>query len=265
MTIFELLILALIQGITEFLPVSSSAHLILPSVLIDGFQDQGAMIDVAAHVGTLAAVVVYFREEVGQLMVGLRDFIQRRQSADRQLFEVLVIATVPILIAGGVLAVTGFDALLRNPALIGVASIGFGLLLFLADRQPEFVTGHVSKRRSALIIGLAQVLALIPGTSRSGITITASRYLGYTRQDAAKFSMLLAIPTISAFGLYAGYDLVSSGEDSDLSAALIIAGFSFVAALVAINLFLKAAQRFSFLPFVIYRIILGFVVLGVVI
>ena len=265
MTIIELLILALIQGITEFIPVSSSAHLILPSALIDGFDDQGAMIDVAAHVGTLAAVMLYFRKDVGEMAVGLKDFAEQRPSPQRRLFEVLVIATIPILIVGAAIAFFDVADILRNPVIIGLASIVFGLVLFVADKRPELVSGNVTASRQALIIGLAQCLALIPGTSRSGITITASRYLGYTRKEAARFSMLLAIPTISAFGLYAFLDLVSSGGGGDLAAASVIAVLSFVAALITISVFLRATERFSFAPFVIYRVLLGIVFLALVI
>ncbi|MEM0928777.1 MAG: undecaprenyl-diphosphate phosphatase [Pseudomonadota bacterium] len=265
MTILELLILALIQGITEFIPVSSSAHLILPSALIDGFEDQGAMIDVAAHVGTLAAVMLYFRKDVGEMVVGLKDFAEQRPSAERQLFEVLVIATIPILVVGAAIAFFDVADVLRNPVIIGLASIVFGLVLYVADKRPELVTGNVTSSRQALVIGLAQCLALIPGTSRSGITITASRYLGYTRKEAARFSMLLAIPTISAFGLYAFLDLMSADQKGDLAAGLVIAVLSFIAALITISVFLKATERFSFAPFVIYRVLLGLAVLVLVI
>ena len=264
MTLFELLFLAIIQGITEFLPVSSSAHLILPSALIEGFSDQGPMIDVAAHVGTLFAVILYFRADVKRLFFGLRDFATRAESADRRLFEVIALGTIPFLFAGTLVALTGLNDHLRSPIVIAWASIGFGILLFWADRQPERVTGDVSTFRAALWIGLAQCLALIPGTSRSGITITASRFLGYTRPDAARFSMLLAIPAIGASGLYAGYDLISTGDLENLGAAFLIALFSFGAAIAAISLFLKASERFSFTPFVIYRVLLGLLIFWIV-
>lgn len=264
MGIFELIILAIIQGITEFLPISSSAHLILPSALIEGFSDQGAMIDVAAHVGTLFAVMLYFRKDVARLVLGGLDFVTRKPSEDRRLFEVIALATIPFLFAGTVVALTGFNDVLRNPVVIAWASIGFGVLLFIADRAPQTRTGEISTFNAAMTVGLAQCLALIPGTSRSGITITASRFLGYDRTDAAKFSMLLAIPAIGASGLYAAYDLVSEGDVQNIEAALLIAGMSFLAALAAIALFLKATARFSFTPFVIYRIALGVIILFLV-
>ncbi|MEO1041323.1 MAG: undecaprenyl-diphosphate phosphatase [Pseudomonadota bacterium] len=265
MTILELLILALIQGITEFIPVSSSAHLILPSALIDGFEDQGPMIDAAAHAGTLLAVMLYFRRDVVGMFVGLKDFAEQRPGPARRQFEVLVIATIPFLIAGSAVAFFDLTPILRNPVIIGLASIVFGLVLYVADKQPETVTGDVSTHKQAFVIGLAQCLALIPGTSRSGITITASRYLGYTRKDAARFSMLLAIPTLSAMGLYAFLDLATADERGSLLAGVMIAFFSFVAALITISVFLKATERFSFAPFVIYRVVLGVVVLALVI
>ncbi|MEM1380459.1 MAG: undecaprenyl-diphosphate phosphatase [Pseudomonadota bacterium] len=261
MTTLELLILAIIQGITEFLPISSSAHLILPSALIDGFSDQGAMIDVAAHVGTLGAVILYFRQDVGRLFLGLGDFALRRASDDRRLFEVIALGTIPFLFAGTAVALTGFNDVLRDPVIIAWASIGFGVLLWIADRRPQTESGDVSTFKAAFLIGLAQCLALIPGTSRSGITITASRFLGYQRKDAARFSMLLAIPAIGASGLYATYDLISEGDVQDLTSAGLIAGLSFLAALAAIALFLKASERFSFTPFVLYRIALGAIIL----
>lgn len=264
MTLIELLFLAIIQGITEFLPVSSSAHLILPSALIEGFSDQGAMLDVAAHVGTLFAVILYFRADVLRLFFGLRDFAKREESADRRLFEVIGLGTIPFLFAGTMVALTGLNDHLRNPIVIAWASILFGILLFIADRQPQTVKGDVSTFRAAMWIGLAQCLALIPGTSRSGITITASRFLGYGRKDAARFSMLLAIPAIGASGLYATYDLIRSGDLGNIGAAFLIAVLSFGAALAAISLFLKASERFSFTPFVIYRIVLGLIIFLVV-
>ncbi|NRA30540.1 MAG: undecaprenyl-diphosphate phosphatase [Parvularculaceae bacterium] len=264
MGLIELLILAVIQGITEFLPISSSAHLILPSALIEGFSDQGTMIDVAAHVGTLGAVMLYFRKDVGRLALGGFDFLGRKTTDDRRLFEVIALGTIPFLFAGTLVALTGLSDHLRNPIIIAWASIGFGILLWWADRQPQTETGDVSTFKAALIIGAAQCLALIPGTSRSGITITASRFLGYQRRDAARFSMLLAIPAIGASGLYATYDLLSEGNVADLSAAGLIAGMSFLAALAAIALFLKASEKFSFTPFVLYRIALGIVILFLV-
>ncbi|MEM6912935.1 MAG: undecaprenyl-diphosphate phosphatase, partial [Pseudomonadota bacterium] len=235
------------------------------SALIDGFKDQGPMIDAAAHAGTLVAVMVYFRRDVASMLTGLKDFAEQRPGPARQQFEVLVIATIPFLIAGASVAFFDLTPILRNPVIIGLASIVFGLVLYVADKQPETVRGDVSSPKQALIIGLAQCLALIPGTSRSGITITASRYLGYTRKDAARFSMLLAIPTLSAMGLYAFLDLARADERGSLLAGLGIALFSCVAALITISVFLKATERFSFAPFVIYRVVLGVVVLALVI
>jgi undecaprenyl-diphosphatase len=264
MGLIEILILAIIQGVTEFLPISSSAHLILPSALIDGFEDQGPVVDVAAHVGTLFAVILYFREDVGKLLSGGVDSLRRRPSAERRLFEVIVVATIPFLLMATVVALSGLADRLRDPVVIAWASIGFGILLWFADRRPELKEGMIDRFPAALFIGVAQGLALIPGTSRSGITITAARFLGYERRDAAKFSMLLAIPAIGASGLYAGYNLVSEGAMEAWTTAALVASFSFVAALVAINLFLKASERFTFTPFVIYRILLGIVIFLVV-
>lgn len=264
MAFFQLLILAIIQGVTEFLPISSSAHLILPAALIEGWEDQGAVIDIAAHVGTLGAVMLYFRAEVQKLFIGMLDLLRRQESEARRLFEVIALGTVPFLFAGVFVALTGLNDLLRSPVVIAWASIGFGILLWVADRSPERETGDVSTYKAALAIGLAQCLALIPGTSRSGITMTASRFLGYTRQDAARFSMLLAIPTIGASGAYALTDLATAPDGRELLDAAVIALLSFGAALITISLFLRAAARISFTPFVIYRVALGIVVLAIV-
>ena len=262
MPLLQLVILALLQGLTEFLPVSSSAHLILPAQIFEGFEDQGAAIDVAAHLGSLAAVMLYFRAEVSGLVRGAGDTIMRRATDDRRLLWLLIAATVPFLIAAGFVALSGADERLRSVRVIAWASIGFGLLLYVADRVPERL-GHLPERLPpAVLIGLAQMFALIPGTSRSGVTMTAARALGYDRTESARFSMLLSIPTIAATGLYLGLDLASEGSGTDPAAALLVAALSFLAAYAAIDVFLRLTRSVSYTPFVLYRIALGVVLLA---
>lgn len=266
MPIIQLIVLALIQGVTEFLPVSSSAHLILAPAVVESWRDQGPLIDIAAHVGSLGAVLLYFRAETGMLFRGGVDALRFRASEDRKLFLYIAGATVPILAAAAVFVLLDLTEALRAPEIIGAASIVFGLLLWRADRAPAEKEGlDRIGWREALTIGAAQVLAIIPGVSRSGITMTAARYLGWTRPEAARFSMLLAIPTIMAFGLFAGLDLAAEGARASVAAAAIVAVLSFLAAFAAIAAFMRLMQRISFTPFVIYRVALGiaiFVFLG---
>ncbi len=263
MFLFQLALLAIIQGLTEFIPVSSSAHLILPAALIEGFEDQGPLIDIAAHVGSLGAVLIYFRHESLRLFRGGLDTARFRSTQDGRLFLLIAAATIPILLVGGLLAVTGIADRLREPVIIAWASIGFGVLLWFSDRQ-TVSRDHLPKSwHAALVIGAAQALAVIPGTSRSGITITAARYLGFSRPEAARFSMLLAIPTIAAFGLYAGIQIFEDGSAASVEAALLVALFSLLSAWGAIAVFMRLAERTSFTPFVIYRIALGIVLLAI--
>ncbi len=256
-TIIQLVILAIVQGLTEFIPVSSSAHLILAPLMVEGWADQGRAIDVAAHVGSLGAVMLYFRKETLGLMQGGVDTVLRRQTENGKLFFLIAIATVPLVVFGGILAASGLADAMRDPRVIGATSIIFGVLLWVADRKPVATEEAPTGWRKVLFIGGAQALAAIPGTSRSGATITAARWLGFTREQSARFSMLLAIPAIAASGLYEGLKMVSEGAEATMGPALIVATFSFFAALLSIDVFLKLTRRLSFTPFVIYRIILG--------
>jgi len=249
----QLVVLALIQGITEFLPVSSSGHLALVSPVM-GWQDQGILIDVAVHGGTLAAVIVYFWRDLVKILIGLGESGSR---STRPLFGMLVLATIPAGAAG--YALHAYDPeLFRNPAIIAWTTIGFGILLWGADRFGMTVRRieHMTWG-SALIIGLAQVLALVPGTSRSGITMTAARIMGFEREAAARFSLLLSIPLIGAAALLAVLDLREAGDPVLSQEAGIAAALSFLAALVSIWAMMAWLRRASFTPFAIYRIILG--------
>ena len=260
MPYIHLVILALVQGLTEFIPVSSSAHLILPAQVFGGFEDQGTGIDVAAHVGSLGAVMLYFRREVAGLLVGAGQVARRRIGPEGRLLLLLAAATVPFLIVAVALALSGAADALRDPVVIAWASIGFGVILWAADRTPQRVAHLPERFGAAVTIGLAQCLALIPGTSRSGITMTAARFLGYDRTQAARFSMLLSIPTIAASGLYLATDL-GEGGGTALAPALLVAALSFVAAYLAIGLFLRLTRSVSYTPFVAYRIALGIALL----
>ncbi len=258
MPLIQLIVLAIIQGITEFLPVSSSAHLILVPLAVNGWSDQGPLIDIAAHVGSLGAVLLYFRTETASLFRGGVDALRFRESPDRRLFLFIAGATVPILIAASIFVALDLTAALRSPVIIGWASILFGVLLWHGDRAPQQdVPLERLTWRVTIAIGLAQALALIPGASRSGITMTAARYFGWSRTAAARFSMLLAIPTILAFGAFAGIKIIREGAGANASAAAIVAILSFVVAYGTIAAFLRLTRSVSFTPFVLYRVALG--------
>ncbi|MDX1799970.1 MAG: undecaprenyl-diphosphate phosphatase [Marinobacter sp.] len=261
MELWHIVSLAIIQGLTEFLPISSSAHLILPSQLL-GWPDQGLAFDVAVHVGTLAAVVWYFRRDVGRLTVAwVGDTLNRRIGPDSGLAWAIIIATIPAGIAGVLL--NDFVATqLRSSLVIAIATVVFGLVLWWADSR-----GHQNRTiaqlglRDAVIVGLAQAVALIPGTSRSGITITAALFLGFNREAAARFSFLLSIPIIVAAGGLKTVDLINLGAAADWHSIIIGALLSFVSALVCIHLFLKFLERLGLFPYVVYRLLLGAVLL----
>ncbi|MCB2096380.1 MAG: undecaprenyl-diphosphate phosphatase [Parvularculaceae bacterium] len=258
MPLIQLIVLAIVQGITEFLPISSSAHLILAPLVVDGWADQGPLIDVAAHIGTLFAVLLYFRQETAMLWRGAVDTLTGRVSADRRLFLLLAAATVPIVAFAAVIVLSGLESVFRSPYVIATTSIVFGAVLWHADRRPQGKTGvTLISWREGMLVGLAQALSIVPGTSRSGITMTAARYLGWSRPEAARFSLLLAIPATAAFGAFAGLQLVTEGAGATQEAALIIAVLSFITAYLTLMIFMRMIRTFSFTPFVIYRILLG--------
>jgi len=257
----QIVILAAVQGITEFLPISSSGHLILVPKL-GGLADQGLLMDVAVHVGTLVAVMLYFwRDMIGMTGAVARSFRQlsnhRKLDYEFWLLMKLVLATLPVIVAG-FLVNEYLGADLRTLEIIGWTTLVFGILLYIADKMNMTVRQieHISYG-GAFFIGLLQVLALVPGTSRAGITMTAARFLGVERQDAARFSLLLSIPTIIGAGALKGYELYKSGDPVLLNDAITVAGLSFLFALVAISLLMVWLRRASFTPFVAYRIILG--------
>jgi undecaprenyl-diphosphatase len=259
----QIVVLALVQGITEFLPVSSSGHLALVPLLTD-WPDQGLKIDVAVHVGTLLAVMLYFWRDVALLLGGLGRLLMLRGGPGARLMGHLIVATVPVVVAG-ILFKDAIESSLRSLEVIAWATLGFGLLLGLADRIGLTVrrVEHMTWG-DAVVLGLAQALALIPGTSRSGITMTAARVLGYERPDAARFSLLMSMPTIAAAGVLVGLDLYRLDDWAVTREALVAAGLAMVSALLAVTLMMAWLRRAGFMPFVIYRVLLGLGLLGIV-
>ena len=260
MSTIEVIILSIIQGLTEFLPISSSAHLILPSAIL-GWQDQGLVFDVAVHVGTLVAVMLYFRRDLGLLTVGWLQSLKGQHSTDSKLAWWVILATIPAGLAG-LFGANIIETFLRSPYVIAITTIVFGLVLWLADvTAKQQQTMQQMSWKQALIIGIAQAISLIPGTSRSGITMTAALMLGLDRISAARFSFLLSIPIIILSGGYQASKLLAEPTKYDVSAILLGTGLSFISAFICIHLFLKVIQRMGMLPFVIYRIVLGTVLL----
>ena len=261
MTLFEIIILAIIQGVTEFLPISSSGHLLLPAELL-GWVSQGLAFDVAVHVGSLLAVMIYFRQEIAQMTVAwVTQGFSKQQSTDSKLAWYVIVATIPAVIIGFLMK-GWIEENARTALVIAGTTIIFGLLLWYADataKREQELEGLTLKQ--AIYIGLAQVLALIPGTSRSGITMTAGLMLGLKREACARFSFLLSIPVILGAGLLATLDLLNANEAVDWYALLYGAAFSFVSAYLCIYLFLSWISRIGMLPFVIYRLALGVVLL----
>ena len=258
MTDLQILVLAIVQGLTEFLPISSSGHLILSPYLF-GFDDQGLAFDVAVHLGSLIAVLAYFRRDVWGIAIGWLAALGRGrpQSRESRLGWAIIIATLPVVVAGLLLKPL-VEGALRAPWIIAVTTIGFGLLLGWVDlrarreRDIDQLT-----LRDALIIGASQILALVPGTSRSGITMTAGLWLGMNRAAASRFSFLLAIPTILASSLLVTRDLVQANAPVDWAGLGLGVLLSALAAYTTIFFFLRFIERIGMWPFVIYRLLLG--------
>ncbi|BFM16770.1 undecaprenyl-diphosphate phosphatase [Maricurvus nonylphenolicus] len=255
MDTLQIIILALIQGITEFLPISSSAHLILPAELLN-WRDQGLAFDVAVHVGTLMAVLVYFRQDIGRLILAWFGSLRGQKSQDASLAWNIIWATIPVGVVG-LLAGDFIEQHLRSVAVIAATTIIFGLLLGWADYAGKRIKPLSELGLpSALIIGLSQALALIPGTSRSGITMTTALALGYDRQAAARFSFLLSIPVITLSGAFKAYELIEAGS-ADWYALGLGSFLAGVSAWLCIHWFLKLIDRIGMWPFVVYRLLLG--------
>ena len=265
MSFTQIILLAAVQGISEFLPISSSAHLILVPTFTD-FPDQGLVLDVAVHIGTLGAVLVYFWRDffgmgVAILKVPQNTFSRRTNDSEYFLFLKILTATLPVVIAGFIVNLY-LGELLRHIEIIGWATILFGILLFISDKMKmkidrikNFTFTH------AIVIGMVQVFALIPGTSRSGVTITAARFLGIERQLAARFSLMLSVPVIIGAGVIKGLEIQSMETPFILSNIMWAGGLSFVFALASVSILMAWLKQASFTPFVVYRLLLGSVLL----
>ncbi|GLQ35454.1 undecaprenyl-diphosphatase 1 [Amylibacter marinus] len=262
MPLYYLLLLAIIQGLTEFLPVSSSGHLaVLPS--LTGQEDQGQFIDVAVHIGTLGAVVLYFWADVKMAFWGfLRWFKGDFTSPGAQLALLLALATVPVVLFGILLKLTGMDDAIRSVKVIAWSMLLFGVVLYVVDQKsPQHKSKSQWSIKDALIMGMWQAVALIPGSSRSGTTITGARILGYSRTEGAKLAMLMSIPTIIASGTLLGAEVASTADWAAAKNGAIAAIFAFGSGLIALKLMMRFLSSISFTPYVIYRIILGIALL----
>lgn len=264
--------LALVQGITEFLPISSSAHLILGREVLAALGLVGTQmsaaeelaLDVALHVGSLGAVIVYFWRDIWMLFLGLIDGVTGKGGTRFRLLVLVIVASIPIVI-GAFLAKDFITESGRSIPIIAWTTLIFGVLLWFADRRPETRTGIESLSiRDALVIGFAQLIAIVPGVSRSGICMTAGRFVGLDRPLSARLAMLLSIPTILGAGVLAGIDMIRSGNSQLTSDALVGGLMAFVFALAAITVLMRWLQSRTYTPFVIYRVILGVLLLGLV-
>tara|TARA_B100000700_G_C14943144_1_gene807789 strand:- start:201 stop:968 length:768 start_codon:yes stop_codon:yes gene_type:complete len=248
----EILILSLIQGVSEFLPVSSAAHLILVSKYY-AFKNQNLLIDISLHLGSLIAIIVYFRND-------LFNFVKNRNFLIK-----ILIGTIPIIPIGFIIYQTGLVNHLRNLELIGWMSLLFGILLYISDQsQTKKKIEKEFTIKSALFIGMFQILALIPGVSRAGITISAGRILGFNRFDSAKVSFFLSIPTLAAASILGMYNIYVEGSAELNFLAIIAVIFSFIFSYITIALFLKFIKQFSLNIFIIYRIVLSLFILAIV-
>lgn len=264
-----LLILSVVQGVTEFLPISSSAHLILVRDLLvalgmpmwEGSQADELALDIALHVGSLLAILVYFRRDVVHLFIGLADALRLKASDNARTLLLLIVATLPILVVGFLMKDV-VTYMLRSAEIIAWMTILFGLLLYVADRQPARAKAMEKMSfRQAIVVGLAQCLALIPGVSRSGIAMTAGRLTGLDRPLSARFALLLSLPTIAGAGLLATVDLYRAGDARLTGEALIGGFFAFIAAWIAVAFLMKWLRHNSYTPFVVYRLALGILLL----
>jgi undecaprenyl-diphosphatase len=263
MTWIQIVVLAVVQGLTEFLPVSSSGHLILVPKIF-GWADQGLVFDIAVHFGSLGAVCLYFRNDVVGLIRGAGDIVAGRANSPRaRMAWCIGIGTIPAAIAGLLLA-GWIAATLRSPLVVVATLAGYAVLMALADRfAPRDRVISSIGIRDALIVGLAQALALVPGTSRSGITITAGRLLGFRRQDAARFSFLLSVPVILLASILQVVMLITGDEPVAWENLAVAAFISSIVAYLSIDFFMRFVSVLGLLPFAIYRLILASVILYV--
>lgn len=263
MTSIQIIVLAVVQGLTEFLPVSSSGHLVLVPRFL-GWQDQGIIFDISVHLGSLIAVCIYFRQDLIKLLWGARDLILfKSTNKSPNLLSLIILSTIPAALIGFISS-DWIEVYLRNPMIIAATLPFYGVLMWVADKKGDKkIAIEDIGYLQAIIIGFAQVLALIPGTSRSGVTMTAALFLGMKRIDAAKFSFLLSIPVIM---LAAGYKLLIIFLDNitvawnELFFGMTI---SLIIAYLSIGFFMKVIQKIGLMPFAIYRILLSILIIWV--
>ncbi len=256
MLIEQIIVLAIIQGITEFLPISSSGHLILVPALT-GWPDQGLITDVMVHMGSFAAVLVYFRRDVALLAYGGVDLLRGRVTDHGRMALYIFVATLPAVAFGVTLKTTGIIDTFRGPEIVAWNAIIFGIVMYIADRfGVHRKVMEDMKLSPAIIVGIAQAAAIIPGTSRSGITMSAARALGFTRPESARFSFLLGIPAIAGAGVLVLGEAFQNGAVISYDAVL-TGVLTFFTALAAIAFLMALVRRMSLLPFVIYRLLLG--------
>ncbi|MFK7794079.1 MAG: undecaprenyl-diphosphate phosphatase [Gammaproteobacteria bacterium] len=256
MDVIQIIALGIIQGLTEFLPVSSSAHLVLISIVM-GWKDQGLFMDVAAHAGSLVAVMVYFRKELQAMVRAVLNPKAQENQETLSLISAIIIATIPIVVAGLLLA-DFIEQYLRSAHVIAITTILFALALAYADKMgKELHDEYKLCWKGIIFIGCAQIFALIPGTSRSGVTMTAGLMMGLSKVAAARFSFLLSIPTILAAISYKSMQLMSSQVQMDIFPALTVFALSGVVAYICIEAFVRLVNVIGMMPFVIYRLFLG--------
>ncbi len=257
MTLFQQLLIAVVQGITEFLPISSSGHLILIPYLTD-LPDQGPMIDVAVHVGSLLAIIIYFwRDVLGLARGGFATVGIGKDPQQQRLFLWVLVGTIPAVLLGLFLKMGGYLESFRFTDLVAINLIVYGLLLGAADHFGKQEKSYEDLTlRDAILVGLAQAMALIPGTSRSGVTMTAARALGYKRVEAARFSFLLAIPAVAGAGLLAVLDLAEASAQMQWD-ALVTGVFTFIAAFATMAFLMNFLKKASMMVFVVYRVAMG--------
>ncbi len=263
MTALQIIVLAIVQGLTEFLPISSSGHLVLVPYLVE-WTDQGLAFDVAVHAGSLLAVCVFFREDILGLMRGTGQVLTGNTRLPQANMALAIgLGTIPAAIAG-LLFASWIEVNLREPSVIVYTLSGYGVLMAVADRigKSERVIANV-RIRDAVMIGCAQALALVPGTSRSGVTITAARMLGFKRQDAARFSFLLSAPVIFLAAVYKTYGLVTGEAAVPWGELALGAGVSAIVAYLSIEFFMRFVGRIGLAPFAVYRIALAALILYV--
>ncbi len=263
MSFLQIIVLALIQGITEYLPISSSGHSILVPALT-GWPDQGVLVDAITNLGTLAATTIYFWRDVLTMLQGLVDVVKRQSTAASRLVINVIVATIPVLILGLFFHFTKLDEQLRSATVVAFNAVLFGILLYTGDAfglSRNKVSDITPK--TALFYGLAQMLSLNPGTSRSGVTMTAGRFMGYARSEAARFAFLMSIPANAAGSVVKIGDALKTHQHISLD--MIICGvLTFFIGLATIHYLMRFIRNHSFLPFAVYRVILGASLLGLI-